>query len=171
MRDLALVVADLADRKPLRIFFAVLAAIDDFAVPGATLLQAPPSPDRSPAPSRPNSEIGIAADHLIRGVAGDGGEGPIDGENAIAAIADHDAVTAFFKDLGAQTQLLEGTAACSSARASRTDRRPSSPVSVAITALTRTRASTILGAFPEIRRGRGFGHSHRHRQGISFRTR
>jgi len=111
MREAAvlLVVAHGADHHPFRAELAVFAAVDDFARPGAGLLERGPHAGiKGGVVQTRGQEAGIAAPGLLLAVAGDAGEGRVGGNDVVIDIGDQHRGRAVVYRLLGQAQALLG---------------------------------------------------------------
>lgn len=101
-------VGDRADGQPFGVNLAVLAAVPDFALPVAVALQCLPhgAVKVCPVAARAEQLAGLAALRFGLGVAGDGGERPVDAYDAPASVRDEHALRAVER-LGHDRQLVQ----------------------------------------------------------------
>ncbi len=96
-----------AEREPCRVHFAVLAAVPDLAVPSAGLGQRGPYLEVELLVVQAGLEqADVLPDDFFGGVAGDIGEGPVDGHDPASRIGDYDSFCGVLEDFGRQADAL-----------------------------------------------------------------
>ena len=100
-------VLDDAERQPGRVRFAVLAAVPDLSVPSAGLGQRGPHLAVELLVVQAGLEqADVLPDDFFGRVAGDGGEGLVDGDDLALRIGDHDSFRGALEDFGRQAGAL-----------------------------------------------------------------